>query len=176
MLSWILRRMHRDEAGFTIIEAFIAMAIVAVLACARLGAVHSVVFGGFAANELAVRIDDANVSGRHGEIRMHPDGLVYLDLGSTNGSFVRREPQIEWPDEATAARMTTTEQIVWAHRVNKDTDVEPGATLRLYADLLPASDGTAPFAIHTFNQITGGAVIMAAQTFIRRTQSSGTRR
>jgi len=33
-------------------------AIVAVLACARLGAVHSVVFGGFAAKELAVRIDD----------------------------------------------------------------------------------------------------------------------
>ncbi|MBT8106694.1 MAG: propionyl-CoA synthetase, partial [Gammaproteobacteria bacterium] len=34
-------------------------AIIAVLACARLGAVHSVVFGGFAANELATRIDDA---------------------------------------------------------------------------------------------------------------------
>jgi len=34
-------------------------AAVAMLACARLGAVHSVVFGGFAANELAVRIDDA---------------------------------------------------------------------------------------------------------------------
>ncbi|MBS1674722.1 MAG: AMP-binding protein, partial [Actinobacteria bacterium] len=34
-------------------------AIVAMLACARLGAVHSVVFGGFAAKELAVRIDDA---------------------------------------------------------------------------------------------------------------------
>ena len=33
-------------------------AVVAMLACARLGAVHSVVFGGFAANELAVRIDD----------------------------------------------------------------------------------------------------------------------
>ena len=32
--------------------------VVAMLACARLGAVHSVVFGGFAANELAVRIDD----------------------------------------------------------------------------------------------------------------------
>jgi acyl-coenzyme A synthetase/AMP-(fatty) acid ligase len=31
----------------------------AMLACARLGAVHSVVFGGFAANELAIRIDDA---------------------------------------------------------------------------------------------------------------------
>jgi propionyl-CoA synthetase len=33
-------------------------ALVAMLACARLGAIHSVVFGGFAANELAVRIDD----------------------------------------------------------------------------------------------------------------------
>lgn len=34
-------------------------AVVAMLACARLGAIHSVVFGGFASNELAVRIDDA---------------------------------------------------------------------------------------------------------------------
>ncbi|MFJ8823694.1 propionyl-CoA synthetase [Streptomyces sp. NPDC102467] len=34
-------------------------AVVAMLACARIGAVHSVVFGGFAAPELAVRIDDA---------------------------------------------------------------------------------------------------------------------
>jgi len=34
-------------------------AVVAMLACARLGAVHSVVFGGFAAQELALRIDDA---------------------------------------------------------------------------------------------------------------------
>ena len=33
--------------------------IVAMLACARIGAVHSVVFGGFAADELAMRIDDA---------------------------------------------------------------------------------------------------------------------
>ncbi|MBT4940365.1 MAG: AMP-binding protein, partial [Rhodospirillaceae bacterium] len=36
----------------------IPQAVIAMLACARLGAVHSVVFGGFAANELAVRIDD----------------------------------------------------------------------------------------------------------------------
>jgi propionyl-CoA synthetase len=34
-------------------------AVIAMLACARLGAVHSVVFGGFAANELASRIEDA---------------------------------------------------------------------------------------------------------------------
>jgi propionyl-CoA synthetase len=37
----------------------VAEAAIGMLACARLGAVHSVVFGGFAANELAVRIDDA---------------------------------------------------------------------------------------------------------------------
>lgn len=37
----------------------VAEALVAMLACARIGAVHSVVFGGFAAHELAVRIDDA---------------------------------------------------------------------------------------------------------------------
>lgn len=37
----------------------IPQAAIAMLACARIGAVHSVVFGGFAPNELAVRIDDA---------------------------------------------------------------------------------------------------------------------
>jgi propionyl-CoA synthetase len=34
-------------------------AVIAMLACARIGAIHSVVFGGFAANELAIRINDA---------------------------------------------------------------------------------------------------------------------
>jgi len=72
---------------------------------------------------------------------------------------VRRAPEVVWPDAETARTMTTTEQIVWAHRVDKDAPVRPGATVRVYADLLPASDGTAPFAIHTFNQITGGDTI-----------------
>ena len=34
-------------------------AVIAMLACARIGAIHSVVFGGFASNELASRIDDS---------------------------------------------------------------------------------------------------------------------
>jgi 3-isopropylmalate/(R)-2-methylmalate dehydratase large subunit len=79
---------------------------------------------------------------------------------------VRRAPAIEFPDAATARRLTTTEQIVWAHRVDKDARVEPGQTLRVYADLLPASDGTAPFSIHTFNQITGGHAIDPRQVAI----------
>lgn len=37
----------------------IPQAAIAMLACARIGAIHSIVFGGFAANELAIRIDDA---------------------------------------------------------------------------------------------------------------------
>ncbi len=37
----------------------VAEAVIAMLACARIGAVHSVVFGGFASNELATRINDA---------------------------------------------------------------------------------------------------------------------
>jgi 3-isopropylmalate/(R)-2-methylmalate dehydratase large subunit len=77
-----------------------------------------------------------------------------------------RKPDITWPDAATARRLTTTEQILWAHRVDKNADVRAGATLRIYADLLPASDGTAPFAIHTFNQVTGGDTIWPRQIAI----------
>jgi propionyl-CoA synthetase len=49
------------EKGDTVIiyMPMIPQAAVAMLACARLGAIHSVVFGGFAANELAIRIDHA---------------------------------------------------------------------------------------------------------------------
>jgi 3-isopropylmalate/(R)-2-methylmalate dehydratase large subunit len=79
---------------------------------------------------------------------------------------VEAPPVIEWPGADLARRMTTTEQIVWAHRVDKAAEVRPGATLRVYADLLPASDGTAPFSIHTFNQITGGDTIFPRQAAI----------
>jgi 3-isopropylmalate/(R)-2-methylmalate dehydratase large subunit len=84
-------------------------------------------------------------------------------------SSVLSTPSIDWPDERAAQRLTTTEQIVWAHRVDKQLrpdDLKPGTTLRVYADLLPASDGTAPFAIHTFNQITGGNTIDPRQVAI----------
>ena len=79
---------------------------------------------------------------------------------------VRRAPRIEWPDERTARGLTATEQIVWSHRVDKDAQVAPGATLRIYADLLPASDGTAPFSIYTFDRITGGDTVLPRQAAI----------
>jgi 3-isopropylmalate/(R)-2-methylmalate dehydratase large subunit len=76
---------------------------------------------------------------------------------------VRREPVVEFPDADTARGLTTTQQILWAHRVDKSASVDPGQTIRAFADLLPASDGTAPFSIHTFNQITGGDTIYPRQ-------------
>jgi 3-isopropylmalate/(R)-2-methylmalate dehydratase large subunit len=98
------------------------------------------------------------------------------EIRSSGGIFAvgRREfrasvkalPEVRWPEPELARRMTTTEQIVWAHRVDKDAAVHPGATLRVFADLLPASDGTAPFSIHTFNQITGGRSIHPRQAAV----------
>ena len=80
---------------------------------------------------------------------------------------LRRQPVIEFPDEGAARGMTTTEQIIWSHRVDREERrLAPGDTVRVYADLLPASDGTAPFAIHTFRQITGGDVIHPRQAAI----------
>ena len=58
-LGGLLRKQGVKKGDRIIIYMpMIPEAIVAMLACARIGAIHSVVFGGFAANELATRIDD----------------------------------------------------------------------------------------------------------------------
>jgi propionyl-CoA synthetase len=59
-------------------------AVFAILACARIGAVHSVVFGGFAAASLAARIDDAK-----------PALMVTADAGSRMGKVVRYKPLVD---------------------------------------------------------------------------------
>ena len=92
-------------------------------------------------------------------------GIFAVGRGEFRES-VERQPEIVWPDAEIAAGLTTTEQIVWSHRVDRDATVEPGATLRVYSDLLPASDGTAPFSIFTFNQITGGKTIAPRQAAV----------
>lgn len=63
-------------------------AVIAMLACARLGAVHSVVFGGFAAPELAARIDDAL-----------PTAIITASCGIEAGRVVPYKPLV---DEARA--------------------------------------------------------------------------
>ncbi|PRY21196.1 propionyl-CoA synthetase [Aliiruegeria haliotis] len=59
-------------------------AVEAMLACARIGAVHSVVFGGFAANELAVRIDDAK-----------PTAIIAASCGLEPGRVVHYKPLLD---------------------------------------------------------------------------------
>lgn len=60
LFAGVLRGMGVSKGDTCIIYMpMIPQAVVAMLACARLGAVHSVVFGGFAPHELALRIDDA---------------------------------------------------------------------------------------------------------------------
>lgn len=59
-------------------------AAIAMLACARLGAIHSVVFGGFAANELATRIDDAK-----------PNIIVSAYCGIEPGRVVKYKPLLD---------------------------------------------------------------------------------
>ena len=59
-------------------------ALEAMLACARLGAVHSVVFGGFAAHELAVRIDDAT-----------PKCIIAASCGIEPGRVVHYKPLLD---------------------------------------------------------------------------------
>ncbi|BBH47105.1 hypothetical protein KU43P_35820 [Pseudomonas sp. KU43P] len=59
-LAGLLRELGVGKGdGVIIYMPMVPQAAMAMLACARIGAVHSVVFGGFAANELALRIDDA---------------------------------------------------------------------------------------------------------------------
>jgi propionyl-CoA synthetase len=59
-------------------------ALDAMLACARIGAIHSVVFGGFAANELAVRIDDAT-----------PKAIIAASCGLEPGRIVKYKPLLD---------------------------------------------------------------------------------
>ena len=63
-------------------------AAIAMLACARIGAIHSVVFGGFAAHELATRIDDAT-----------PKAILSASCGIEPGRIVAYKPLL---DEAIA--------------------------------------------------------------------------
>jgi propionyl-CoA synthetase len=62
----------------------VAEAAISMLACARLGAVHSVVFGGFAANELATRIDDAQ-----------PKVIMSASCGIEPGRIVEYKPLLD---------------------------------------------------------------------------------
>ncbi len=96
---WTYRELHRDVSTFAATIAALGVgggdrvviympnigeAVIAMLACARLGAVHSVVFGGFAAHNLALRIDDAQ-----------PALLICADAGMRSGKVIRYKPLVD---------------------------------------------------------------------------------
>ena len=94
----------------------ISQALFAMLACARLGVIHSVVFGGFAAHNLAVRIDDAK-----------PKVLISADAGMRNGNPV---PYKHLVDEACRlAKFPPQHVIIYNRGLDKNMPITEGRDL-----------------------------------------------
>ncbi|MEY9476278.1 hypothetical protein ABH981_000491 [Bradyrhizobium ottawaense] len=87
-------------------------AVVAMLACARIGAVHSVVFGGFAAKELATRIDDAQ-----------PKLILSASCGIEPGRIVQYKPLL---DEAIRLAGSKPKACIVLQRPQLTCDLAPG--------------------------------------------------
>jgi propionyl-CoA synthetase len=87
-------------------------AVFAMLACARIGAVHSVVFGGFAAHELATRIDDS-------EAKL----VITASCGLEPGRVVAYKPLV---DQAIAEAKRKPEHCLLLQRPELAADLQPG--------------------------------------------------
>ena len=101
-------------------------AVIAMLACARLGAIHSVVFGGFAAHELATRIDDAK-----------PKLILSASCGIEAGRVIPYKPLL---DEAIAQAAHKPERCIVLLRPQCEADLLAGRDL-VWQDVVP---GAAP--------------------------------
>ena len=101
-------------------------AAIAMLACARLGAVHSVVFGGFAAAELAARIADAK-----------PKAIVSASCGLEPGRVVKYKPLL---DAAIGLSPHKPSAVLILQREQSPCDLTPGRD----KDLLEAERAAAP--------------------------------
>ena len=102
-------------------------AAIAMLACARIGAVHSVVFGGFASHNLALRIDDAQ-----------PKVLVCDDAGLRGGKVIPFKPMV---DEALAQSQHPPAHVLVVNRglagelpMQPGRDLEYGPLRQIHAD------------------------------------------
>jgi propionyl-CoA synthetase len=101
-------------------------ALVAMLACARIGAVHSVVFGGFAANELATRIEDAQ-----------PKVVVTASCGIEPGRIVAYKPLLDAAIESTHWKPS---RCIVLQRPMLEADLDPSRDLEWHESL----DGAEP--------------------------------
>ena len=96
-------------------------AIFAILGCARIGAVHSVVFGGFAAASLAARIDDAR-----------PRLMVTADGGSRMGKVVLYKALVD--ESLKLAKSPPEKVLIYRRGLDKDMPAVPGRDVD-YAEL-----------------------------------------
>ena len=103
-------------------------AAVAMLACARIGAVHSVVFGGFSSQALSDRINDAEAK-----------VLITADGGYRRGEVFALKPQA---DEAVASTPTITAVIV-VKRGGNEVDMQAGRDY-WYHELMATADAVCP--------------------------------
>ncbi|MBM3481855.1 MAG: propionyl-CoA synthetase [Alphaproteobacteria bacterium] len=99
-------------------------AVVAMLACARLGAIHSVVFGGFAAPELAARIDDAS-----------PKVIVWASCGIEVNRVIPYKPMI---DEALKLATHKVARCVLIQRTAQRAEPVPGRDLDYESEMARA--------------------------------------
>ena len=90
----------------------VAQAVFAMLACVRIGAIHSVVFGGFASGSLASRIDDAQ-----------PTVIVSADAGSRSGKLLPYKPLL---DEAIRLAAHKPQQVLLIDRGLSPMELVPG--------------------------------------------------
>jgi len=100
-------------------------AAIAMLACARIGAVHSVVFGGFAANELAGRIDDAR-----------PKVVVSASCGIEPGRLVPYKPLLDAAIELVSVK---PERCIIVQRPQLEAELAPGRDIA-WADAVVAAE------------------------------------
>jgi len=101
-------------------------AIVAMLAVARLGAIHSVVFGGFSAESLRARIDDAEAT-----------LVITADGGHRKGSVFALKPAV---DQALADGKTSVGHVLVVKRGGNDVDGVDGRDLWWHDEIAPMSD------------------------------------
>ncbi|MDX2378196.1 MAG: AMP-binding protein, partial [Acidimicrobiia bacterium] len=103
----------------------IPQAVITMLACARLGAVHSVVFGGFAARELAIRIDDCT-----------PKVIVSGSCGIEPGRVVEYKPLL---DEAIEIASHEPDHCIVFQREAARALMQPGRDLDWVEEMATAS-------------------------------------
>ena len=116
----------------------IPQAIIAMLASARLGAIHSVVFGGFAPNELAVRIDDAR-----------PKLLVTASCGIEVQKVIPYKPLV---DEAIQKSNFPPEKVLILQRPQVTADMKDGRDLDWETELSSANP-TEPVPVDSWDPL-----------------------